>query len=96
MAFLSFDDGGSGVTNRLTYSEQFDNAVWTKTAGVTVTPNASLAPDGTVTADSITYDGTGLTNNYRIYQTVAPPAVGAQVTTAIWLRSIGVRKGKTL
>jgi hypothetical protein len=32
------------------YSEQFDNAVWTKT-DVNVTPNAGTAPDGTTTAD---------------------------------------------
>lgn len=39
--------------NGLTYSEQFDNAIWTKTTGVTVTPNTHLAPDGTVSADTL-------------------------------------------
>jgi hypothetical protein len=39
-----------GRRNLLTYSEQFDNAAWTK-AAVTVTANASVAPDGTTTAD---------------------------------------------
>jgi hypothetical protein len=39
--------------NLLTYSEQFDNAVWTK-ANATVTTNNTTAPDGTTTADTIT------------------------------------------
>jgi hypothetical protein len=39
--------------NLLTYSEQFDNAAWTKT-NVTVTANQIAAPDGTTTADLIT------------------------------------------
>lgn len=37
-------------TNELTYSEQFDNAVWIKDSA-TITPNALAAPNGTVTAD---------------------------------------------
>ena len=42
-------------TNLLTYSEQFDNAVWAK-AGVTVSPNATAAADGTLTADKLVED----------------------------------------
>jgi hypothetical protein len=41
-------------TNLLTYSEQFDNdPPWSKT-NLTVAPNDTTAPDGTMTADSIT------------------------------------------
>jgi hypothetical protein len=36
----------------LTYSEQFDNAAWTKT-NATVTANATASPDGTVDADKL-------------------------------------------
>ena len=43
--------------NLLTYSEQFDNAVWTKT-DTTVTANAAVAPDGTTTADEFTHTST--------------------------------------
>ena len=39
--------------NLVTYSQQFDNAAWTKTS-CTATANSSAAPDGTVTADNIT------------------------------------------
>jgi hypothetical protein len=39
-------------TNLSTYSEEFDNAAWTKTRS-TVTANAATAPSGSVTADKI-------------------------------------------
>jgi hypothetical protein len=42
-----------GATNLLTYSQEFDNAAWTKTA-LTVTANTTVAPDGTTTADTAT------------------------------------------
>lgn len=41
----------AAATNLLTYSEQFDNAAWTKT-NATITANSLAAPDGTTTADS--------------------------------------------
>jgi hypothetical protein len=44
-------------TNLLTYSEQFDNAAWTKTNS-TITANATTSPDGTTTADKIVEDTT--------------------------------------
>lgn len=40
------------ATNLLTYSEQFDNAAWTKTSA-TVTANATTSPNGTNAADTI-------------------------------------------
>ena len=46
------------------YSEQFDNATWPK-ARATITPNAITAPDGTLTADLLTGDGTGTAYVYR-------------------------------
>lgn len=39
--------------NFLTYSEQFDNAAWTK-SNLTITANNTTAPDGTTTADKFT------------------------------------------
>ena len=38
--------------NLLTYSEQFDNAFWNKVS-VTISANSTIAPDGTLTADSL-------------------------------------------
>lgn len=42
-------------TNLLTYSEQFDNAAWTK-ANATITTNATTAPSGVATADALIED----------------------------------------
>lgn len=42
-------------TNLLTYAEDFSNAAWTKSAS-TITANATLAPDGTSTADKLVED----------------------------------------
>lgn len=39
-------------TNLITYSEQIDNAAWTKNAA-TVTANAATSPDGTTNADKV-------------------------------------------
>lgn len=67
----------SARVNLLTYSEQFDNAAWTKT-GLGVSANAIAAPDGSTTADKLTEDtstgihtvslGTAVTNgvNYTV------------------------------
>jgi hypothetical protein len=43
--------------NLLKYSQQFDNAAWTKTRS-SITPNVALAPDGTMTADKLVEDVT--------------------------------------
>jgi hypothetical protein len=57
-------------TNLLPYSEQFDNAAWTKTGGATVTPNTSTAPDQTLTADTLTISQT----KYVWTTSASPPA----------------------
>lgn len=47
-------------TNLLLRSQEFDNASWGKT-NVTVTPNAAIAPDGTLTADLVEATATAAT-----------------------------------
>ena len=54
-------------TNLLTYSEQFDNAAWTKDQ-VTVTANSVAAPDGTVTAD--TWTESAVSDNHGVVQSI--------------------------
>jgi hypothetical protein len=46
-------------TNLVTYSEQFDNAIWNK-SNVNVTANTTISPSGIVNADTITADGTNV------------------------------------
>jgi hypothetical protein len=48
-------------TNLLLYSEQFDNAAWSKIR-ITVTANANTSPDGTLNADTLTGSGGGTTS----------------------------------
>jgi hypothetical protein len=60
--------------NLLTYSEQFDNAAWTK-QNVTVTQNAVIAPNGTLTADELI--NTAVTNNHFTEQLTITPVAGA-------------------
>lgn len=45
-ALLSF----VGNMNFVSYSSQYDHTSWTK-SGISITPNAAIAPDGTLTAD---------------------------------------------
>jgi hypothetical protein len=43
--------------NLLTFSEQFDNAAWSKTRS-TISANTTISPNGTLTADTLTSDST--------------------------------------
>lgn len=45
-------------TNLITYSEQPDNAAWSKIGGATVVSNTTTAPNATTTADTITISQT--------------------------------------
>jgi hypothetical protein len=53
--------------NLLEQSETFDNGVWVKTSGVTISSNSVVAPNGTTTADVITFNG----SNRDIQQVIA-------------------------
>ena len=54
--------------NLLTYSEQFDNAAWSKISGTSITANATTAPNGTTTADLMYPTTTGASRS--VYQTI--------------------------
>jgi hypothetical protein len=56
-------------SNLLTYSQDYTNAVWTKATGCTVNNSATIAPDGTQTANSISQTTNGDTNG--VYRTGA-------------------------
>jgi hypothetical protein len=71
--------------NLLTFSEQFNDAAWTK-ANVIVTANAVVAPDGTTTADKLDFGGT--TESDRCFQDAAFNAQnGTAITGTVWLRA---------
>ena len=76
-------DGGR--RNVLTYSEQFDNAAWTKSA-TTISANATTAPDGTLTADS--YVDTAVADDHVLYNSF-------QTTTTATFSVYAKANGKT-
>jgi hypothetical protein len=72
--------------NLLTYSEQFDNAAWSKTA-VTVTANNAAAPDGTTTADLITPAAS--TAYHAVNQNIAMVVGTAYTVLAYFKQTVG-------
>lgn len=66
--------------NLLQYSEQFDNAAWSKSQA-TVTANAGTAPDGTSTADKLI--GAATVAQHYLHQSVAKPASAVPCTFSI-------------
>ena len=73
--------------NLLTYSEQFNNAAWVKTR-TTVTPNAVIAPDGTLTADTLTASA----NDPYIQQDIV--ANSRTYTWSVYLKGAGSSIGR--
>ena len=71
--------------NLLTYTSQFANAAWTKTAS-TVAANSTTAPDGTLTATSL------ITANATSIQNITQSVTG-QVANAPFTGSIYVKQG---
>jgi hypothetical protein len=57
--------------NLLTWTDQFENAVWSK-VNLTISPNAAVAPDGTLTADKLVENTA--TGNHNIARTVSVEA----------------------
>jgi hypothetical protein len=90
-----------GRTNNITFSEQIDNAAWTR-LGTTVTPNATAAPDGNVTADKVVEDATagahyvlrsGLTTTASTDQ---PVMIFAAAAERSWIRITSVDRAGTV
>jgi len=84
---LTYQNGGGGCpslllekqsTNLATYSEQFDNAAWTKN-NTTVTANATTSPDGTSNADKIA-DSINTSSAFYFYQ--SPATTSTQYTSS--------------
>lgn len=72
-------------TNLITYSEQFDNAAWLK-SNATVTPSATTAPDGTVTADSLLENS--ISSIHGCYESITITA-GVVYTNSYYVKSNG-------
>ncbi len=71
-------------TNLLTYSEQFDNAPWSR-GNTTVEPNSCIAPDGQSTADKLVVNG--VSSNHSVYRAIA--STSGTYTASIYLKKAG-------
>ena len=74
---------GAPRTNLITYSQDFDNAAWTKT-NVNVTANAVAAPNGSMTADTI--DDGGASGNHYLNRSTSPVS-GTTYTFSIYAKA---------
>ena len=83
---LAWQNRGS---NLFVYSEQIDNGAWGKTELV-VTPNAAIAPDGTLTADRLT--DTAANNLHRAFQTVTGQTAGDKATVSLYAKAESLSK----
>jgi hypothetical protein len=77
-------------TNLVTYSEQFDNAAWTKT-NATITANATTSPDGTTNADTLV-ENTAL-GTHDVRRNISASASTAY-TQSIFLKAAGRTRGQ--
>ena len=80
-------------TNLVLYSEQFDNAAWTKTNGSggtapVVTANYGISPDGTQNADRIQLARTTSSNSYSEVFQQKTVTSGQTYTFSVWLKSL--------
>ena len=73
-------------TNLLRYSSDFTNAVWVNLA-VVVTANNIVAPDGTLTAESLLEDST---NNFHQTSQIVNPVAGTY-TASVYAKQAGRR-----
>ncbi len=71
-------------TNLLTYSEQFDNAAWTKTRS-SITANIVVAPDGAITGDKLVEDTTA-SATHQIQRSVSYTS-GTTYTRTLYAKS---------
>jgi len=73
-------------TNLTFYSEQFDNAFWFKLGtGLTVTANTTIAPNGTLTADTLNVSN----NDNVLYGSRATALDGNEFTFSIYAKGTG-------
>jgi hypothetical protein len=90
---VNFDDGDllgyysqRAATNLLQRSEEFNNAYWGK-SNATVTANATIAPDGTTTADLIYPSSTGV--DRRVQRQISIVS-GTTYTISVFVKASGL------
>ena len=79
--------------NEILYPEDFTNSLWNKSASGTgtipvVVSNSDYAPDGTLTADKITFSSGGSGNSQIDYGNVVPLSQGQTKTFSVYMRTL--------
>ena len=74
---------GGGIKNWILYSEELNNAAWTAVGGGAASANTATAPDGTVTADTIS----GSTAGDGITQDSGTAAGSVAWVGSVWLKT---------
>jgi hypothetical protein len=77
-------------TNSLLFSEQFDNAAWTK-LGATITANNATSPDGYINADFFAETATLTNGNNRILRQDVSTTANVTYTYSIFIKKNGTR-----
>jgi hypothetical protein len=74
--------------NLIPYSEQLDNAAWTKRGTATITADAAAGPDGLQTAELITNLGTVGANDFYMLTGIGVAPAGVAMTPGFWLKRV--------
>ena len=78
--------------NLLGYTEDFGNAYWGKNAGLTVTANTTTAPNGTLTADTISISGI----DKALYSPQVSTALGVVMKISFYIKATSGQQGNTV
>jgi hypothetical protein len=79
--------------NLLSYSEEFDNAAWVKfqvSSNIpTVSANAATAPDGSLTADRVTFGTINASGDISVIRHLSDLQQNVQQTFGVWIKAGG-------
>ncbi len=74
------------ATNLLLYSEQIDVATWAKVSGISVSANATIAPDGTTTVEKLTPATAVALSSQYVSQNVSKAASALYFTFSVFAK----------
>lgn len=79
----------AAATNLWTKPQEFDDVAWTKNAGVTIDPNTVVAPDGTLTGDTLVGATGADRNTLTLLRTTIGLTSSAAYTPGFYVISAG-------
>jgi hypothetical protein len=77
--------GGDNTKNLLQQTQSFNNSAWTQFSLGSVSADTTLAPDGSLSADTITYTANTYADISQPVNTLQP---GKTYTLSVWARSV--------